>query len=99
MNLNKNIIYFSIIIILFLLIAIYFYTKKSENNIVIGPVFNSILSGNNYSYNRAKPKRAIKYVDFRDDTNAAFKNIQYKASNPQHDSLNDLSNPANNPTF
>lgn len=89
---NKNIIFIFVTIGLIILIVAYFVTKK-ENNIEIGPFFNSILAGN-FIYKRSKPKRAIKNKDFREDTNAAFKAPPPPLPNP--DSLNDFSNSDNN---
>lgn len=88
----KNTILIIFIIVLIILIIIYF-TQKRENNMEIGPFFNSVLAGP-FTYKRSKPKRAIKNKDFREDTNAAFKAPPPPL--PQPDSLNDFSNPENN---
>lgn len=91
---NKNIIFIFFTIGLIILIVAYFVTKK-ENNIEIGPFFNSVLAGD-FTYKRLRPKKAIKNKDFREDTNAAFKQPPEPLPNP--DSLNDFSNPENNPS-
>lgn len=91
---NKNIIFIFFTIGLIILIVAYFVTKK-ENNIEIGPFFNSVLAGD-FTYKRSRPNKAIKNKDFREDTNAAFKAPPAPLPNP--DSLNDFSNPENNPS-
>ena len=72
-NNKKFLLIFFSILILIVCIIYYFLNKKKENNIQLGPVAKGFLSGKNYIYKLSKPKRAIKFIDFREDSNAPFK--------------------------
>jgi hypothetical protein len=71
-KINKKILLLIIFIIISLIILLYFLFKKNENIIQSGPFFKGLFF-RDYTYKKSKPKQAIKNIDFREDTNAAFK--------------------------
>lgn len=71
-KINKKILLLIIFIIISLIIILYFLFKKNENIIQPGPLFKGLFF-KDYTYKKSKPKQAIKNIDFREDTDAAFK--------------------------